>query len=161
VRARDSAAPQGDAYADDGDDGDDGDAAGEACAETLASWCARSGHACVDELATAIAPTSPFCAAIWGAAWSDGGCPGFAYVFVADTVDQVTKYVYDAETGKLVAVMDQTTIVETCVAGGPGVVPPRSCNDPRNDPATCCRPTGGGPLGCGADAGADDGTPKP
>jgi hypothetical protein len=126
------------------------------CAESLASWCGRGGHLCVADLAAAIAPDSPYCTAIWGSAWTDGGCGAFDYVLVADTVDQVTKYVYDASTRRLVAVMDQTTIIETCLAGAPDVIPPRSCADPRNDAKTCCTPTGGGALPCAlGDAGND------
>jgi hypothetical protein len=129
------------------------------CAESLAAWCARGGHACVADLDAAIAPDSPYCAAIWGVAWTDGGCGAFEYVLVADSVDQVTKYVYAAGTRQLVAVMDQTTIIESCLAGAPGVVPPRSCGDPRNDPKTCCTPTGGGTVHCApADAGNDGGS---
>lgn len=135
--------------------------AGAPCEETLAAWCARGGHVCVERFADAIAPGSPHCGAIFGALWADGGCPGFTYVIVADTVDQVLKYAYDASTGRLVAVMDQTTIIETCLAGAPGVAPPRGCDDPRNDPATCCRPTGGGPISCGFDAGTEIGDAKP
>jgi hypothetical protein len=132
------------------------DAAEAPCAETLAAWCARGGHVCVARFQDAIAPGSPYCGAIFAAGWTDGGCGGFRYALVADTVDQVTKYVYDA-TGALVAVMDQTTIIESCLAGAAGVEPPRSCDDPRNDPATCCRPTGGGAISCGKDAGTDGG----
>ena len=78
------------------------------------------------------------------------GCAGYDEIVVGDTVDHVTRYVYDTKANTLVAVMEQTTIIETCLAGESWIAPPRSCDDPRNDPQTCCRPSPAGGLTCDA-----------